>query len=334
MAAALVLGLAASSWTLAQLLVTRAEAGGPFAARPPALTGGPFPRFATAAVALAFATVTYGYVRGYRRLRVRRHVVAIPGLPPALEGLRLVHVSDLHLGPLADRAALREALDAIDALDPDLICVTGDTIDNRHTNLGRWLPELARLRARHGVFAILGNHDRVVGADAIAAALTRTSGWRVLRDEVAAVEAGGATLHLVGLEDRADDRSADGLDAALARVPADATVVLMVHHPAAFPAAAAAGVPLTLAGHTHAGQVAVPLLPRLNPARLLMTRYDAGPFVERGCALHVSAGLGTSGQRVRIGAPREIALLTLAGAGGAGRDMYPAWRTDDSDVRV
>jgi predicted MPP superfamily phosphohydrolase len=84
-----------------------------------------------------------------------------------------------------------------------------------------------------------------------------------------------------------------------------------VHRPSYFADAARLGFPLALAGHTHGGQIALPMARRWNPARLLMTPYDAGTFVEDGCVLHVNRGLGASGQRVRIAAPREITVVTL-----------------------
>jgi len=116
---------------------------------------------------------------------------------------------------------------------------------------------------------------------------------------------------VIGLDDRKAPHTAVMLPGLLAAVPAGEPCVLLVHQPVAFPAAAEAGVPLTLAGHTHGGQIAVPGLPALNPARLLMTRYDAGTFVSDASVLHVNRGLGTSGQRIRIAAPREITVVTL-----------------------
>lgn len=153
-----------------------------------------------------------------------------------------------------------------------------------------------------------------MGAGAVAAALASVQGWRVLRDEVAVVDVDGTRLHLVGLDDRPRTDAADALPGLLATLPAGAPAIVLVHHPAAFPAIATTGVALTLAGHTHGGQLAIPGLPRLNPARLFVTRFDGGLFVENGATLHVSAGLGTSGQRVRIGVPREIVVLTLVPA--------------------
>ncbi|HLK12674.1 MAG TPA: metallophosphoesterase [Candidatus Binatia bacterium] len=316
-AGALALGASQLAWTGFARLVSSAEAG--VVATPPhgALPAGPPRTLGAGAVALAIGAVAYGYARGYRRLRVRRHTVAVEGLPPALAGLRLLHVSDLHVGPLADRTLLRAALADAAALAPDLVCVTGDVVDNPYADLGTWLPELAALQAPLGVYAILGNHDLHAGAERVAAALAAATGWRVLRDEIAVVERAGARLHLIGLEHRRRGHAADALPAALARVPPGEPAVLLMHHPAAFPAAAAAGVALTLAGHTHGGQVAVPGLPWLNFARVGVTRFDAGLFSAGPATLHVSRGVGTSGQRLRLGVPNELALLTLVPAAAA-----------------
>jgi len=262
-------------------------------------------------VALAMATIAHGYVWGYRRLAVTRLDVAVAGLPAPLAGLRIVHLSDFHLGPLADRAALRQALDRVAALEPDLVCVTGDIVDTPVADLEAWIPELERVTARHGVFAVLGNHDRIAGADRIAEALGRWTSWRLLRDEAAAIEVGGVRLHVVGLEDRSRSQAADALPEVLATVPAGEPAIVLAHRPNVFAATATAGVPLLLAGHTHGGQVAMPGLPRFNAARFLMTRFDAGLFRDGASWLHVSRGLGTSGQPVRVGVPREIAVLTL-----------------------
>src|SRR5262249_30813687 len=147
--------------------------------------------------------------------------------------------------------------------------------------------------------------------DRVAAALRRTTDWRLLRDEVATVTVGDARVHIVGFEDRPEPAVAEGLSALLARVPTDAPTVLLVHHPRVFATAAAAGVPLTLAGHTHGGQFAVPGIRRFNLARLLGLGFDAGVFRRNGSCLVVSRGLGTSGQPVRVAVPCEIAVLTL-----------------------
>jgi predicted MPP superfamily phosphohydrolase len=276
-----------------------------------ALFGGPFRGVAHLVLASSALAVAYGYVRGYRKLVVTRLTVPLAGFSPELAGFRLVHVSDLHLGPLADRDALREALDRINALEPDVVCVTGDIVDSPATDLASWIPELERLTAPQGVFTILGNHDRHVGDARVVEALERWTTWRVLRDEMATIDIDGARLHLLGLEDRPWREVADELPALVRRVPAGEPAVLLAHRPTVFGPAATAGIGLTLAGHTHGGQVAVPGAPRLNVARVLQTRFDAGQFVRGDALLNVSRGLGSSGQRVRIGVPCEITLVTL-----------------------
>jgi len=305
------LAVLAGAWRgLEEITALPAQAG---AHMPAASTGfdEPFRALASLVVVAAMALAAWGFTHGHRQLRVTRLDLPLDTLPTNLDGLRIVHVTDFHLGPTAHRGALHEAFDRVNALDPDLICVTGDIVDSPRTDLDHWLPELNRLRARHGVFAILGNHDGEAGSDRVAAALRQHTEWRVLRDEVATVEIDGERLHLIGLNDRKAPHTAAMLPGLLAKVPANAPCILMVHQPVAFPAAAEARVPLTLAGHTHGGQIAVPGVPALNPARFMMTRYDAGTFVDGDSVLHVNRGLGTSGQRIRIAAPREITVVTL-----------------------
>ena len=304
-----VVAVLASVWVAGSLLgALSAEAGMVARLGPEPVFGTAFRWIGGVAVGLAGSAVVYGYLRGYRELVVTPIDAPLRGLAAPL---RVVHVSDLHLGPLADRTALREALDRVAELAPDLVCVTGDVVDSPATDLDAWMPELARLRVRYGVFAVLGNHDRRAGADRVAAALARWSGWRLLRDEVATIEVAGARLHLVGLEERPEGRAAEALPDLVARVPGDEPFLVLAHRPSVLPVAAALGVPLVLAGHTHGGQLAVPGAPRLNLARLLRIRFAVGCYTRAGTLLHVNRGLGTSGQQVRVGAPREISVLTL-----------------------
>jgi predicted MPP superfamily phosphohydrolase len=262
-------------------------------------------------VLVGIGFVAQGYLRGYRRLDVTRLEITLPNLPATLDGFRIVQVSDIHLGPIADRSAVVEALEAATAEAPDLIVVTGDVVDTPRTDCASWLPELRRLRARHGVVAILGNHDEDSGLERVADEIRQATDWTLLRDAVHRLELAGGALHVVGLEFRRTPHEGDAVARLAATLPAGAATLLLVHHPNAFPAAVDAGLPLTLAGHTHGGQIALPMAPRWNPARLLMTPYDGGTFEQDGCVLHVNRGLGTSGQRMRIAVPREITVVTL-----------------------
>ena len=305
------LAVSAGLWDVAWLTgALRAEASVAPGVAEEVLYGPGFRVFAEAMLACTACTLVYGYVHGRRRLEITRLTVELPGLPDDAPGLRVVHVSDLHLGPRADRAALRAAIDRVLAIEPDIVCVTGDIVDSPATDLAAWMPELTRLTARHGVYAILGNHDRFTGADVVAAALRRWTSWHVLRDEVAVVRVGTTALHILGLEDR-EAPVAPRLAALRAQVPEGAALLLLAHHPDVFEHAPAAGVPLMLAGHTHGGQIAPPGLPHVNIARLLISRFDSGTFTRDRSHLHVNRGLGTSGQPVRVGVPAEITTLSL-----------------------
>jgi len=312
------LGVAAVAWLVAGAALGALPAqAGALDAHAATYFGPVFAPLAGVAVTVAMAVAAWGYTHGHRRLHTTRIDVPLPGLSRALDGLRIVHISDLHLGPTAERGALRDAIDRVNALEPDVVCVSGDIVDSPITDLEHWMPELARLRARHGVYAVLGNHDRYAGADRVAGAIRAHTDWRLLRDEVVRVETGRGAFRLIGLEDRSAPWCAKILPRLHAQVPAGEPCVLLVHQPGAFPAAASLGVPLTLAGHTHGGQIAVPGLAAANPARILMTSYDGGTFTSGGSVLHVNRGLGTSGQRVRIAVPREITVVTLAAGDAA-----------------
>jgi predicted MPP superfamily phosphohydrolase len=311
LACAAALAVSAGLWAIFRGLgALRAEAMVAANVAEDVLYGPGFRVFAEGVLVLTAGTLVYGFVGGQRRLEITRLTVELPGLPPDAPGLRVVHVSDLHLGPRADRTTLRKAIDRVLAIEPDVVCVTGDIVDSPATDLEAWMPELTRLTARHGVYAILGNHDRFTGPDKVAAALRRWTTWCVLRDEVAVVRRGSAELHLLGLEDRLD-AVAPRIASLLARVPQGAATVLLAHHPDVFEHAVAAGIPLTLAGHTHGGQIAVPGLPHVNVARLLISRFDRGTFTRAASHLHVSRGVGTSGQPVRVGCPAEITTVSL-----------------------
>lgn len=304
-------GGAAVAWSAWTMLVPAASAG---AAAAPDDTWASFRPVAEMAAGLGALLVGWGYVIGPRWLRVTERTVPVDGLPAAFEGYTIAHLSDLHLGPLADRATLARAFDLVSRLDTDLVCLTGDIVDSPSCDLDAWVPELGRLAARDGVLAILGNHDRDSDAEAVARALAAHTSIRLLRDAVATIRRGEATLAVVGLEDRNPPHVTAALGDVLASVPDRATPILLVHHPDAFPDAVSAGIPLTLAGHTHAGQLAVPWLRHLNVAHVLVTSYDVGWFRTETHRMHVSPGLGASGQQLRIGTRPEITVIRLTRA--------------------
>jgi hypothetical protein len=275
-----------------------------------------FRAIATAAMAAAGCAIGYGYTIGQRRVVITRLEVPLRDLPPALRGLRIVHVSDIHVGAYLPLLRLAQYVDRINALDPDIVCITGDIVDNRLRDLSPALPILARLRARHGVLAILGNHDSMVGADAVATGIERATSLRLLRDRRHTLVLPGGRLHVIGIEDRgsAVDRAADEEDRVrelLARTPSGEPVILLAHRPDVFEAVAA-DVGLTLSGHTHGGQIALGLgRGRVLGFAKLVSRFTRGLFERDGSYLYVTHGLGVVGQPVRLGSLREIAVLEL-----------------------
>jgi hypothetical protein len=259
-------------------------------------------------------TMVYGYVIGQRRLAVTETGIALRGCG---RGLRVAQVSDVHVGQNLDLAQLETFVARVNGLDPDLICVTGDIADSPQADYATFFPVLGRLRARFGVYAILGNHDHYAGADRVVAELRRWTRIRVLRDEGLTIDAGGARLHLIGLDDRGRDWARGVVSCArlaelVERAPVGVPIVLLSHRPDIFPQAAGLGIGLTLAGHTHGGQIALPWFGgrRRNLAEFV-TRFDRGLHRRGDAHLYVNCGLGVTGQRIRLFTPREITLLRV-----------------------
>jgi predicted MPP superfamily phosphohydrolase len=270
-----------------------------------------------ASISLAFA---YGYSIGQMRLRVRQFTLPLRHCPPGWNGLRIVQISDIHIGQNIDRIQLARFVQRANDLHPDILCITGDIADSPSADLENFLPVLAGLRARHGVYAILGNHDHYAGADEVEAALRRLTGFTVLRDEHTTVEVNGHRLRVIGLDDYGRDwargeRLVPYLDAAVAAAPADEPILLLSHRPDVFPQAADHGVALTLAGHTHGGQIGVPWFDgRIRNLAEFMTEFDRGLFERKGSYLYVNCGLGVTGQRIRLNTPREILVIEVQSA--------------------
>jgi len=315
------LGLAALAWSLARLGATPIGvvwAGVAPHAQPEAF-GRVFVRGVDLGLAGIIGLFVLGYTAGRRALAVTRLAIPVADLPPALDGFRIVQLSDLHLGTHLGLEELAQHVARVNALEPDLICITGDIVDRVETCRIAF-PVLAGLRARHGVVATLGNHDFAAGADAVAAALRTYTPFTVLRDERVDVTVDGARLAILGVDDLGLDW-ARGVPEHPALPPLAATVspetpaVVLSHRPDCFPQAAALGACLMLSGHTHGGQLGLPSpFGRVRNLAEFMTRFDRGLYRERGAVLYVNRGLGFTGQPIRLFTSREIAVLELRGA--------------------
>ena len=243
-----------------KMAARRTEMAPPSPPAPPAdgLSRREWLRTATLALPMlaTFGTVAVS-VPQRAHFRVRRMAVPVPDLPPALAGLTLTHLSDTHAGKFTQEETLRRLADAINHLGSDLVLLTGDLIDHSLEHLPAALDMLAALQPRLGVFAVEGNHDLFDDAREFRAALP-ARGIPLLLDQSALVRAKGHPLEIMGVSWAARDADlAARVDYLLARRDPDAFPLLLAHHPHAFDPAAARGVPLTLAGHTHGGQLMV-----------------------------------------------------------------------------
>lgn len=264
----------------------------------------------TGLVVAAAALIGWAVWFAPRRVRLRRRTLHLPHWPPDLAGLRVAVMSDLHAGaPHVDAAEVARLVAQINRARADLVVLLGDYVDPTVAFGAPVAPEdvaaaLGRLRAPLGVVAVLGNHDWVHSGAGMARAL-RAEGLTVLENDAVAV---GERLWVAGVGSEGRRRADPA--AALARVPGDAPVLLLSHHPDTF-VRVPSRVALTLSGHTHGGQVALPgLRARYIPSRF-GDRFAEGHVVEGGRHLFVSVGVGTSRFPIRLLAPPEIVVLRL-----------------------
>jgi predicted MPP superfamily phosphohydrolase len=268
---------------------------------------------AAAAAAVAAAVVWRALWQEPRSDRIRELDLALPGWPPALDGLRVALVSDLHAGaPHVREARIERLVAALGARRPDLVLLLGDYVDptvalGTRVAPGAVAARLGALRAPLGVVAVLGNHDWADDGPGMRAAL-RAAGITVLEND--AVPAGDR-LWVAGVEEARFGRPDVGR--ALRDVPDGAPVILLSHDPDVFPAVPAR-VALTVSGHLHGGQVGVPVVRRPFLPSRFGERYARGHVTEGGRHLFVTTGIGTTGLPVRLLAPPEAVVLALSPA--------------------
>jgi predicted MPP superfamily phosphohydrolase len=270
----------------------------------------------------------YGMTRGRYAYHVRRHDVPIQGLPEGLDGLRIVQISDAHLGSfLEDIQPVEKGLEMINALKPDILCFTGDLVNDSSDEAEPWIPSFRKLEARYGKFSILGNHDYADYARrtdeerervrARIRAIHGEMGFDLLLDQHRVIEHQGAQLLLAGVQNwgRGFRQSGD-LDAALSGADTTLPTVLLSHDPTHWEDKVMDGkapVELTLSGHTHGMQMGLELPAlgiKFSPSSLRYKRWG-GLYTEGKQMLHVNRGFGLLGFPGRIGMPPEITELTL-----------------------
>lgn len=263
-------------------------------------------------VGLAGGAAALGMRSALAPPRLNRVEVPLPRWPHARDGYRIVQISDIHIGPILDRRFAQHLTERVNALDADLVVVTGDLVDGRADQLGPEVAPFAGLRARDGVFFVTGNHDYFSGVDPWVEHV-KSLGMRVLRNEHVTLGEGAAAFDLAGVEDHRSGSYSRGagedLPAALAGRDPDRPVVLLAHDPTTFRAARHAGVDLQISGHTHGGQI--------WPFGLLVRAvipWVSGLYREGPAHCFVSRGTGFWGPPIRLLAPAEISELVLRAA--------------------
>ena len=239
--------------------------------------------------------------------RVELVSVPVRNLPTALEGFRIVALSDFHLLPFTQIGFLKNAIDLASTRQPDLVVLLGDFVDATVESIHALAPALASLRSRLGVMAVLGNHDYLQGAGVVAETLRRV-GIEVLVNRGILLPAVGGGLYVAGTDSLSGSFR---LGEALAGNRSGATSILLAHEPDVADHVAASGrIALQLSGHSHGGQVRCAglerfLLPRGG------RKYAYGSYQVGEMFLHTSRGLGTTGLPFRLGSPPEVTELIL-----------------------
>jgi len=235
--------------------------------------------------------------------------IKLAKLPKALDGFSIVQLSDLHVGLTIDRHFVQKVVDITNGLQPDLIAFTGDFVDGKVADLRDEIAPLGELRAKHGVYAITGNHEYYAGADPWIAEISRL-GARYLRNELVTIGEPGAAFDLAGVDDHGAHgyvgHGEDLAKATSARNPGHA-LVLLAHQPRQVRRSSKYGVDLQLSGHTHGGQIwPWHYIVKVQQGGLLAGRYQHGDT-----QLYVSRGCGYWGPPVRLLAPLEITRVIL-----------------------
>ncbi|MGA2419036.1 MAG: metallophosphoesterase [Candidatus Acidiferrum sp.] len=291
-----------------------------------------------AAGAAPFLGVMYGFAAERLNYQVRRVEIPIAKLPAALDGMKIAQLSDIHMSGYMPRSQVRRAVDMANDLGADLAVVTGDFITGPSDPLAECIDEVRRLKAPLGVWGCNGNHEIYARAEDAAQRLFAQAGMKLLRHETAQLTFNGAAFNLIGVDYQRErtpggkrQQVLEGVDALVRR---DVPNILLSHNPNTFNRAAELGIELSLAGHTHGGQIQVEILDhRLSPARFI-TDYVAGLYARPLFAqapdardarhesldvdphaamaqIYVNRGLGTVGAPVRLGVPPEITLIVL-----------------------
>ena len=265
-----------------------------------------------------FVAAGYGLLYERRDVEVVRQRIGLARLPKAFDRFRIAQLSDIHMGPFTTADYIRRCVAITNGLKPELIVLTGDYIAWDPSVEGEVVRALADLRAPQGVFGCLGNHEEESDTEDYVASLFAEQGIHILRQQRAPIQLASETVNLMGIDEPRGKTDEDWMRDLYRRLHKGLVMpgtvnILLAHEPSEFmfDRAAELGIDLTLAGHTHGGQLALETVHRdFNLSRLLY-RYTSGWYENRGAKLYVNRGIGTTGFPIRVGARPEITLLEL-----------------------
>jgi predicted MPP superfamily phosphohydrolase len=284
-----------------------------------------------AAVALSaapFGAAAYGLLYGRLDVEVTRPRIGIARLPRAFEGFRIVQLSDFHISPFMTAEEIRRCVTIANELRADLVVLTGDFVLDDPAAEGEVVQVLSALKAPFGVFGCLGNHEFFTKTEDSITRLFAAAGTSILRQERVGIRAHGEMLNLIGIDYQTVPLSREHEGHVVERylagsedlVMPDMVNILLSHNPNTFDRAAELGIDLTLAGHTHGGQLSLAFLDRELTLASLQTPYPSGWYEKPGGPqLYVSRGIGTTGFPIRFGARPEITLFELERGASATR---------------
>jgi predicted MPP superfamily phosphohydrolase len=278
-------------------------------------------RTAVLVSATPFVAAGYGLLYERQNVEIVRQRVRLARLPKAFEGFHIVQLSDIHIGPFATADYIRRCVAITNGLEPDLIVLTGDYICWDPEAQGEAVRVLAGLRAPHGVFGCMGNHEADVGIEDSITRLFAAQGIRMLRQERALIRLGDETLNLIGIDHGSDlapmhTREVEGdrrLQQLKALIMPNTVNILLIHYPHAF-GDLELGIDLTLSGDIHGGgQLSLDFIHRgLNLSSLMGVPYIRGSYKNGSEQLYMNRGIGITGFPIRVGARPEITVLELA----------------------
>ncbi len=276
-------------------------------------------QIAVAVSAVPFVASAYGLLYGRLDVEVTRPRIALARLPKAFEGFRIAQLSDFHISPFMTADEIRRCVTIANGLKADLVALTGDYVADDPAAQGEVVQALAGLRAPYGVFGCLGNHEIYTETEDSITRLFAAVGIRILRRELAPIQSHGEMLNLIGVDYQQlrFSRDHDGhlvdryLEGSEKLVLPDMVNILLSHNPNSFDRAAELGIDLTLAGHSHGGQLSLEFVHRGLSLVRPETPYVSGWYEKAGSQLYVNRGIGTTGPPIRLGARPEITVLEL-----------------------